>query len=144
MKYGFFALKGGGWGRNTKASSRLKLRATEWAFERKREAFGKVAKDEEERLSIVQGIMLKNTDFLRRIFAPAGGQGSVTMSYLCPNCNKKEHDRGDCQERQTLAETHVMFANTCCIIKRRRLVPRFDSRSVHELGNSITLPRLDD
>ena len=25
--------------------------------------------------------------FLRRIIAPAGGQGGVTLSYLCQNCN---------------------------------------------------------
>ena len=32
---------------------------------------------------------------------------------------RKEHERGDCQERQPLAETHIMFANACCVIKRR-------------------------
>ena len=63
------------------------MRATEWAFERIREAFEKVAKDEAGRLDIVHGIMLKSTDFLRRVIAPAGGQGGGTMSYLCPNCN---------------------------------------------------------
>ena len=57
---------------------------------------------------------------------------------------KKEDDRGDCQERQTLTETHVMFADACCIVKPRSSILRFDSRSVYELGNSITLPRLDD
>ena len=42
-------------------------------------------------------------------------------------------------------KTHVMFADACCIIKRRSSVLlRFDPRSVHELGHSITLPRLDD
>ena len=30
-----------------------------------------------------------------------------------------EHDRGDCEERQALVATHVMFANACCVIKRR-------------------------
>ena len=30
-----------------------------------------------------------------------------------------EHDRGDCEERQTLVATHVMFADACCVIKRR-------------------------
>ena len=37
-----------------------------------------------------------------------------------------------------------MLADAFCIIKRRSRVLRFDSRSVHELGHSITLPRLDD
>ena len=38
-------------------------------------------------MSIVQEIMLRSTDYLRRIIAPVGGHGGVTMSYLCPNCN---------------------------------------------------------
>ena len=38
-------------------------------------------------MSIVQEIMLRSTDYLRRIIAPVGGQGGVTMSYLCPNWN---------------------------------------------------------
>ena len=46
------------------------------------EAFEKVAKEDAGTLSIVQRIVLKSTDYLRRIIAPAGGQGGVTMSYL--------------------------------------------------------------
>ena len=46
-----------------------------------------LAQDEAEKVSIVQETMLKSTDFLRRIIAPVGGQGGVTMLYLCPNCN---------------------------------------------------------
>ena len=61
--------------------------ATEWTLERIREAFEKVAKDEIGCLSIVQGIMLKSTDFLRSIIAPVAGQGGVTLSYVCPHCN---------------------------------------------------------
>ena len=38
-------------------------------------------------MSIVQKIMLRSTDYLRRIIAPVGGQGGVALSYLCPNCN---------------------------------------------------------
>ena len=63
------------------------MRASEWAFDRIKEAFDLVAKDEAEKMSIVQEIMLISTDYLRRIIAPVGGQGGVTMSYLCPNCN---------------------------------------------------------
>ena len=51
------------------------------------EAVGKVAKDEARRLSIVQTILLRSTHYLRRIIAPTGGQGGVTLSYLCPHCN---------------------------------------------------------
>ena len=66
---------------------KVEVSATEWSFERIREAFEKMAKDEAGSLSIVQGIMLKSTDFVRRIIAPAGGQGGVTLSCLCPHCN---------------------------------------------------------
>ena len=50
-------------------------------------AFEKVAKDKARKLSIVQEIMIRSTDYLRRIVASAGEQGGVTMSYLCPHCN---------------------------------------------------------
>ena len=50
-------------GKNLKASARSKEGPTGWAFERIREAFEKVAKDEAGRLNIVQGIMFKSTDF---------------------------------------------------------------------------------
>ena len=39
---------------------------------------------------------------------------------------------------------HMSWLQTLVTIKRRSSVLRFDSRNVHELGNSITLPRLDD
>ena len=63
------------------------MRASEWAFDRIKDAFDLVAKDEVDKMSNVQEIMLKSTDYLRRIIAPVGGQGGVTMSYVCPNCN---------------------------------------------------------
>ena len=43
-----------------------------------------VAQDETEKMSIVQEIMLRSTDYLRRIIAPVGGQGGVTMSAVDP------------------------------------------------------------
>ena len=46
-------------------------------FRKMREAFEKSGKDEAGRLNVVQGIVLKSTGFLRRITAPAGGQGGV-------------------------------------------------------------------
>ena len=64
------------------------LHRPEKAFDRIKEAFEQVAQDDEaEKLSIVQEIMIRSTDYLRRIIAPVGGQGGVTMSHLCPNCN---------------------------------------------------------
>ena len=70
-----------------KETLKEKMKASEWAFDRIKEAFDLVAKDEVEKMSIIQEIMLKSTDYLRRIIAPVGGQGAVTMSYLFPHCN---------------------------------------------------------
>ena len=47
------------------------MRASAWAFDRIQEAFDLVAKDKVEQMSIVQEIMLKSTDYLRRIIAPS-------------------------------------------------------------------------
>ena len=44
-------------------------------------------REEVGRLGIVQEILRKSTDFLRRIIAPVGGMGGVTLSYICPHCN---------------------------------------------------------
>ena len=56
-------------------------------FERIREAYEKVAMDDIGRLGIVQEILRKSTDFLRRIIAPVDGMGGVTLSHVCPHCN---------------------------------------------------------
>ena len=63
------------------------VQATEWAFDRTKEAFEQVAQDEAGKLSIVPEIMIRSTDYLWRIIAPVGGQGGVTMSHLCPDCS---------------------------------------------------------
>ena len=64
-----------------------KLKESEWAFDRIKEAFEKVAQDEAEKVSIVQEIVLEVQTTCRQSFAPVGGQGGVTMSYLCPHFN---------------------------------------------------------
>ena len=69
-------------GKNLKKTSG-KMKASEWAFDRIKEAFDLVAQDEARKVSIVQEIMFKSTDHLRRIIAPVGGQGGVTMSSHC-------------------------------------------------------------
>ena len=51
------------------------MKASEWAFDRIKEAFELVAQVEAENMSIVQEVMLRSTDYLRRIIAPVGGQG---------------------------------------------------------------------
>ena len=86
MKKGFTARKSGDW-KEYKSIFRAGVKATEWAFDRKKEAFEQVAQDELRKLSAVQEIMIRSTDYLRRIIAPVGGQGGVTMSYLCPHCS---------------------------------------------------------
>ena len=86
MKQGFIALKSGDW-EEYKGIFRAEVKAMEWAFDRIKEAFDQVAQDEAENIRIVQETMIRSTDYLRRIIAPAGGQGGVTMSYLCPHCN---------------------------------------------------------
>ena len=63
------------------------VQATEWAFDRIKEAFEQVAQDEAGKLSIVPKIVSRSTDYLWRIIAPVGGQGGVTMSYLCLDCS---------------------------------------------------------
>ena len=72
MKHGFLALKSGEW-EEYKNTFRNQVKVTEWAFDRVKEAFEKVARDEAAKLSTVQEIMTRSTDYLRRIIAPAGG-----------------------------------------------------------------------
>ena len=87
MKQGFFfALKSGEW-EEYKSPFRTEVKVTEWSFDRIKEAFEKVAKDQAGKLRTVKEIMIISADYLRRIIAPAGDPGSVTMSYLCPHCN---------------------------------------------------------
>ena len=84
MKKGFTAVKNGTW-EEYQETFKEKLKASEWAFDRIKEAFDLEAKDEVGKISILQEIVL--TDYLRRIIASVGGQGGVTMSSLCPYCN---------------------------------------------------------
>ena len=81
MKQGFIALKSGDW-EEYKSIFRDEVKATEWAFDRIQEAFEQVAQDEARKLSTVQDIMIRSAGYLRRIIAPAGGHGGVTMSYF--------------------------------------------------------------
>ena len=44
----------------------------------------------------IANILRKSTDFLRRIIAPSGGEGGVTLSYVCPHCHTASGgSRGD-------------------------------------------------
>ena len=61
MKHDLFALKGGEW-EEYNNTFRNEVKITEWAFDRIKEAFEKVAKDETRKLSTVQEIMTKSTD----------------------------------------------------------------------------------
>ena len=66
-----FSLKSGGW-EEYKNTFGNEVKVTEWAFDRIKEAFEKVAKDEARKQSTVQEIITRSTDCLRRIIAPAG------------------------------------------------------------------------
>ena len=67
-------------GKNRKTFSEEKMKASEWAFDRIKEAFEQVAQDEAEKVSIVQEITLRSTDYLWCIIVRVGGQGGVAMS----------------------------------------------------------------
>ena len=86
MKTGFTALKNETW-EECKETFKEKMKASEWAFDRIKEAFDLVAHDEARKVSVAQEMMFKSTDYFRRIIAPAGRQGGVTTSYFCRNCN---------------------------------------------------------
>ena len=55
-----------------KEGCRRKEKSSEWALEIRREAYEKVTKKEVGHLGIVQDILRKSTNFLRRIIAPVG------------------------------------------------------------------------
>ena len=73
MKKGFTALQNETW-EEYKEPFRKKMKASEWAFDRIKEAFDLVAQDEARKVSVVQEIMFKSTDYLWRIIASVGGQ----------------------------------------------------------------------
>ena len=66
------------------------------------ESFEKVAKDEARKLSTVQEVMLRSTDYVRRIIAPPAGQGGVTMSWLCPHCNRFPEEEAICEKKKMI------------------------------------------
>ena len=70
IRFGYYAVKDRNW-EEYEGTFKVEVSATEWAFERIRETFANVAKDEAGSLCIVQTIMLKSTDFLRRTIASA-------------------------------------------------------------------------
>ena len=86
MRRGYLAMKNGSW-EDFGERDREEEKLSEWTLERTREAYEKVAKDEIGRLGIVQEILRKRTDLLRRIIAPVDGMGGVTLSYVCSHCN---------------------------------------------------------
>ena len=74
-------------GKTIKNTFRNEVKVSEWAFDRIKEAFEKVGKDEARKQSAVLEIMIRSAAYLRRIIAPGEGQGGVSMSYLCPHCD---------------------------------------------------------
>ena len=86
MRKGYLAMRDGSWEEFKKRYGEVE-KLSEWTLERTHEAHEKVARDEIGRLCIVQDILPKSTDFLRRVIAPVGWIGGVTLSYICPHCN---------------------------------------------------------
>ena len=84
MRKGYLAMRDGRW-EEFKERYREVEKSSEWTLERLREACEKVATDEIGRLGIVQEIIGKSTDFLRKVMAPVGGMGGVTLSKICPH-----------------------------------------------------------
>ena len=69
MKKGFTALMNETWEEYPETFRKM-MKASEWAFDRIKEAFDLVAQDEARKVSVVQEMMFKSTDYLRRIIAP--------------------------------------------------------------------------
>ena len=82
MKQGFPCVARRGHGKNTKHFT-TEVKATELAFDRIKEAFEKVAKDEARKLSTVQETMMRSTDYLRRILAPAERSKETLRCHTC-------------------------------------------------------------
>ena len=53
-----------------------------------KESHIQVRQDDDQRKSVVQQIMQKSADFLRRTVEATEGQRRVTPSYVCPNCHR--------------------------------------------------------
>ena len=70
-------------GRKKKRHFQDEVKVSEWAFDRTKEASEKVAKDEAKKLSTVQEIVIRSTDYLRRIIAPAGESKEALRCQTC-------------------------------------------------------------
>ena len=109
MKQGFTASKNGTW-EEFQEIFRKKVKASEWAFDRIKEAFDLVAQDEAEKMSIVQGIVLQSTDYLRRIIAPVGG---TRRSHNLIQ-TKRKYKKIDKQDIGTKEEIEEIDINEMC------------------------------
>ena len=69
-------------GRIEKHFFRNEVNVSGWGFDRRKEALEQVAKDEARKLSIVQEIMIRSTDYWRRIIAPAEGKEALRC-HIC-------------------------------------------------------------
>ena len=56
-----------------------------WTRAKLQECYHEVRQDDDQRKSIVQQIMWKSTNILRRKIVPVQGQGVITSSYVCPH-----------------------------------------------------------
>ena len=59
-----------------------------WTSAKLQECNSEVTQEDDQRRSIVHQILQTGTDFLRRIIVPVGGQGGVSLSYVCLHCHR--------------------------------------------------------
>ena len=52
-----------------------------------KESYFQARQEDEQRKSIVQQVVPRSADFLRRIIVPVQVQGGVTLSYACLHCH---------------------------------------------------------
>ena len=71
-----------------KEECRGKRELSEWTFERLQEACDEVALEDIGRLSIAQDALRNSTDFLRRTYHQCLVWVGVTLSYVCPHCDR--------------------------------------------------------
>ena len=50
--------------------------------------YKEVEQEDEDRQRIVQDVLRKSADFLRRIIVPVESQGGVTFSHVCHHCHR--------------------------------------------------------
>ena len=59
-----------------------------WMMSKLKESCYQPRQEDDQRKSIVQQVLARSTDLLRRIIAPVKGHGGVILSHFCPHCHR--------------------------------------------------------